>query len=168
MKKLRSKAEIAVDVDRALELDGLIKDYQEELKGIKARLVEDGLDRPEEHQKLEEEEREGRQWIATGTNMTVPIVFTADNLIGSVTLPSDKLDGAKEIAGEHFGQFYKKVTKLENVHEDGLEFRKRANELLGDKAPKFVAACRDIKKDGTPKSAKRVELDRAEKRKEAA
>jgi hypothetical protein len=112
--------------------------------------------------------REGRQWIAAGTTMTVPIVFTADNLIGSVTLPSDKLDGAKDIAGEHFGRFYKKVTKLENVHEDGLDFRKLANELLGDKSAKFIAACRDIKKDGTPKSAKRVELDRAAVKKEAA
>jgi hypothetical protein len=155
-------AELALDVERGLELRKQIKKDQDELKEIEARLEAAGLDG--EQVELKDAEREGRQFLARGDKHIVPVIFTADLLIKSFQDKSKHhvriVDALPE--GVSVKQFYKSSTKWEGVFESGKKFRAVADEMLGKDAPKFITACVARDKDGIAKSAIKVDWDHAE------
>lgn len=159
---MRSPKSIAEDVANGLAVLVQLQGLEEELAGIEARLVQDALDRPEEHQPLADAEREGRQFIARSGAVELPIVFTADKLVGTFAEESKVAKRIMDaIPWPKFDAFYKKVTSYAMVPKDGKKFRSLAADLLGEEAPRFIAACRAVDKDGIPKSDIKVEWEAA-------
>lgn len=158
------KSFIRSDVDRGLQIVDELKKLQDELDAIEARLEAAGLEG--EQVELNDPDREGRQYIAQGSAKTVPVVFTADLLVKSfqvesvvhkailAALPAEHLD--------KFRQLFRSVRTFKTLFESGKEFRARAAELLGDKAPAFISACLQRDKEQIPKSQVRIEWQRAE------
>jgi glutaredoxin len=139
---------IQQDVDRGLEIVEEIELLKEELKKIEGRLTASGL--KGDQVPLEDEDREGRQWIAKGSDKQVPVIFTADAIIGGFADDSPAHLKIKAAAGSSLKEFFKITWK--NRIEDGKKFRARATELLADKAPQFITACLARDKEGMPKS----------------
>jgi hypothetical protein len=147
-------SDIKAFVDRGLQLTAQIARLEKELKQIEGKLTEIGLDRQQEF--LKDEEREGRRWMAPGTALIVPVVFTADKLMGSFKKDSAAHSTIRNLAGENFGEFWKFSQKYENRFDDGKKFRKHADEILGAKAPAFITACVARDKLGVAKSDVKV------------
>lgn len=153
-------------VDRGIELVAEIAARQKELKEIEEKLRGAAGDRSDQHVPLKADEREGRQFLARGSKLIVPVVFTADKLVGSfqkdgkehlriaMALPAPEL-------AEHFKTFFKPWSGFENRFEDGHKFRLRASDLLGNAAPAFLSACLARDKDGLPKSDVKIEWKHA-------
>jgi hypothetical protein len=152
---------VRADVDRGLGIKKRIAELETELEAIEDRLVQAGLDG--DQVELVDPEREGRQFLARGTEQIVPVVFTADLLIksfGSGSIPHGKIEAA--LGGRPLGSFFRRVTGFATQFESGKKFRAEAAELLGPDAPKFISACLSRDKEGTPKSQIKVEWGRAE------
>ena len=62
------------DVDRGLEIREQIEKLTAELKEIEARLKEAGLHADQVD--LQDADREGKQFLAQGTQRIVPVIFT--------------------------------------------------------------------------------------------
>jgi hypothetical protein len=147
-------------VDRGIRVRRELKRLKAELDDIEATLKAVGLSR--EHECLVDADREGRRWMASGSEVVVPVIFTADKIMGSFAINSAKHQQIKLHAGDAFPEFWKPIHTYENRFDDGKKFRKRADEVLGPKAPSYVTACLARDKAGLPKSDVRVEWDRAE------
>lgn len=158
---MRSTREILKDVDDGIETFKLIESLKEQLKAIESRLIQDGLDRPDEHQPLLDKKREGRQFIVQGSDVCVPVIFTADKVIKSRLTESVDLNRAQELAGGLFARFYAVKQTHVMLPKDGKAFRALAGELLGkEKGPQFVSSCLDRDKEGIPKNDSKVEWKR--------
>jgi hypothetical protein len=127
---------------------------EKELGEIEGKLKAAGLDR--QHEFLKDEDREGRRWLAPGSSLIVPVVFTADKLMGSFKKDSAAHSQIRTIAAEEFQQFWKLSQTYENRFDNGKKFRKAADEILGAKAPAFITACVARDKMGVPKSDVKV------------
>jgi hypothetical protein len=92
----------------------------------------------------------------------VPVVFTADLLVKSFADNSAVHHRIQGIAGEHLDAFYAPKRTWETVIDSGKIFRRKAGEILGKDGPALITACLQRDKHGTPKSATRIEWDRAE------
>lgn len=150
---LRDADAIAADVDRGLVLVAQMAEAKEELKAIETRLKADALARPDEHEALADAEREGRQFIAVGSELALPIVLTADKLVGQFMPGSKEHDRiAATVNPLELSIFYRTVKLLVNEFDDGKEFRAKAAEQLGERAPAFIAACVAVDRHGIPKS----------------
>lgn len=142
--------QIAADIERGIEIRAEIKKLEAELKGIEKRLESAGL---QGHQiPLQDEDREGRQFLARSPKHIIPVIFESDQIAKSFKPNSVMHKAVTELAGEHFALFYKDVREFQRVPKDGNAFRKLARELLGVEAPPFLSACVQRKKDGIPKS----------------
>lgn len=150
---MRAQTEIAGDVRRGLALSARIATDKETLAEIEARLKQDGLDRPDEHGPLDDDEREGRQWLAAGI---VPVVFTADLLVKTFQADTVIEKRIRAAAGHRFPKFFAPARGYVTVQKDGKKFRALADEFMGEDAPKFIAACRALDKQGLPKNAVKV------------
>lgn len=159
--ELRDADAICADVDRGLSIVAQIAALEKERKSIEARLTMDALARPDEHEPLKDEDREGKQFIAVGTELRLPIIFTADKLVQSFAWGSDVDNRITAAAADKVSELFKSVRKWETKFKDGKQFRAKAIELFGDKAPEVIAACRAVDKDGIPKSDIKVEWERA-------
>lgn len=149
-------------IDRGVEIVAEIEKLKEEYKALEEGIKAAALARPGEHVKLEDPEREGRQFLAAGTQQVVPVVMTADSIMKTLRKGSPIALRLADMAGEHFERFYVDPAKLENTQEDGKDFRRLSRELLGDeKGPRFVNACLTRLKNGTPQSSVRIEWKRA-------
>jgi hypothetical protein len=158
---------VRADVDRGLEIVAQMTALKEELKLIEGRLHQAGLHGAQVD--LEDAEREGRQYLATGTEQIVPVVFTADQVVKSFLADSAVHKAIAAAAGGHLADFYVPKTTLHAVFESGKLLRRRAAEVLGPQAaPAFVTACLARDKHGIPKSTIKVEWERAEKPAEVA
>ncbi len=147
-------------VDRGLVLKAEIAVRNKELKDVEKKLTAIGITRT--HEALADEERDGRRWFARGTEMIVPVVFTADIIVGSFGRGTPTHLAIENAAGGKMSRFYKPISKFENLHDDGKKFRAAAAEELGLKqAPPFVTACLARDKDGVPKSQIKIEWDAA-------
>ncbi len=73
--------EIAELVDRGLELRTRIAEDSAELKKIETKLKAAGYEAGLEgdHEELKDANREGKRWLARGSAMILPVVFTSDN-----------------------------------------------------------------------------------------
>jgi hypothetical protein len=159
-----TKTQIAADVERGLQLRQQIKTLTAELKGIEKRLEQAGLEG--EQIPLQEEDREGRQFLARGGNVVVPVVFESDQLIASFKPGSDveakilrAFPASNVVPG--LAGFYEAETTFSRVPKDGLAFRRLAREALGTEAPAFVAACLQRDKTGAAKSRTVIAWDNA-------
>lgn len=151
---------VAADVDRGLVIKKQIAELALELAEIEDRLVKAGL--AGDQVELEDPDREGRQWLARGTEQIVPVVFTADLLVNSFANGSIVQGKIMDALGEHpMGNFFRRVTGFVTQFDSGKKFRAHATEMLGASAPKFISACLRRDKEGTPKSQIRIEWDRA-------
>ena len=145
---------IRADVDRGLEIRAQLDKLKAELKDIDTRLQMAAL--KGEQVELQDADREGRQFLAKGTDCVLPVVLTADMLMGSFMANSQPHRDIQNIAGPHFGKFYKSVHKFENRFESGKKFRATAAELLGLDAPRLITAGVARDKDGIARSAVKV------------
>jgi hypothetical protein len=156
--------DIAELVDRGIELrDRIAKDFAE-LEEIEKKLVTAGHDagREGEHEELKDADREGRRWLARGSQLVLPVIFTADMIINSFTRNTDIHQKIEAIAGGRLPDFYKPVNKFENRFDSGKTFRTKAQEVFGPSAPAFITACISRDKLGIAKSAVKVDWDHLE------
>lgn len=152
---------IAQAVDRGLAIRKDIKRLQAELKEIEAYLQTEGLSAP--HEDLKDADREGRRWLAHGTDLIVPVIFTADVIVGSFAHSSQthwRITDAP--GGGKFLEFFKAVRKFENKFDDGKKFRAAVSDKLGPVAPAFITACLARDKAGLPKSDIKILWDETE------
>jgi hypothetical protein len=147
-------------VDRGLEIRTQLETLRTELKAIETKLQKAGL--AADHEELKDPDREGRRWLATGTEKRVPVIFTADKLVGTFQESSPTHLKILPVSSGHFEDFFKPIRAFENRYDDGKKFRTRADELLGKDAPRFITACLAVDKHGIPKSDIKVEWDQAE------
>jgi hypothetical protein len=147
-------------VDRGLEIRAEIKRLKAELDDITTRLENAGLKAPQED--LKDADREGRRWLARGSALIVPVVFTADKIIGEFKVPSPIQEKIVTTANGQVGEFFRPINKWENLFSDGKKFRAHAAELLAAKAPAFITVCLARDKHGHPKSDIKILWDDAE------
>lgn len=149
-------------VDRGLEIVAQLATLEKEKKAIDEALATAGLDARADHVELEDAEREGRRWLARGTQSVVPVIFTADLLVKSFAPKSDVHTRIALAGGDHLGHFYAEVPKFETQFDSGKIFRREADAMLGTAAPAFITACLQRGKGGMPKSAVKIEWGSAE------
>lgn len=146
-------------VDRGLELREQIERMQKELKEIEGQLKEVGL--KSEQEDLKDADREGKRWLAQGTRHVVPVIFTADKIVGQFQANGATHSQVKVLAGEDLRSFFKLQQVYNNQFESGKKFRQMAESVLGSKAPAFITACLTRDKFGVPKSDIKVEWGEA-------
>ncbi len=161
MKSIRSL------IDRALELRTELATREKELAEITAHLIAAGLAAAQsgKHEELVDSDRTGTRWLAKGSGCAIPIIFTADKIMGSFQLNSPKHQTIKTSLGPEIillPKFFKPVAGYENLFDDGKKFRATAAELLGPRAAPFVTACLARDKDGLPKSDIKIDWDHKE------
>ncbi len=151
---------LANDVQRGLEIREEMTRLKDELGQIEERieaaaLVGDQID-------LNDPDRDGKQFIARGSEKQVPVVITADSIVGQFIDDSPIHVRLKEIAGDKLKEFFKKKTIWENLAKTGKQFRSLAAVILEDKAPEFISGAISRDKHGIPKNSIKIEWDRAE------
>lgn len=155
---------VRADVDRGLRIVAELTQLEDELDEIEARLAAAGLEG--DQVELNDPDREGRQYLAQGSERIVPVVFTADLLVGQFQADSDVQHRIWEALPvtrlDHYRTFFRSVRIFKSSFESGKAFRAKAAELLGDAAPAFISACLQRDKDGIPKSKVKIDWHRAE------
>jgi hypothetical protein len=146
-------------VDRGLSIRARIAKDKEELRLIEEQLEQAAL--TGEQVDLVDEEREGKQFLAEGTKQIVPVIITADLIIGSFQKDSAHHTRISEAAKTKLLAFFRPKTVYENLFDSGKKFRSQAAEILGEDAPEFITACLSRDKHGVPKNAIKVDWDRA-------
>lgn len=141
---------IQSDVDRGLAIVAQVAELEAELKAIDERLQAAGLAGPQVP--LQDEDREGKQYLAKGTGRIVPVILTADLIAGSFVDGSPMHEAAYGAAGPDLAKLYKRKVCWENRIDDGKKFRATAAELLGERAPRLVTAVTRRDKAGIPVS----------------
>jgi len=158
---------IRADIDRAVTLRSEIATRQTELDKITDRLVAAGLKAGQagRHEELVDAQRDGTRWLARGSGIAVPIIFTADKLIGTFQRDGAKHQTIKTSLGDQANEltrFYKPVSGYETRFKDGKQFRSEADKVLAGRAPAFVTACIARDKDGIAQSDVKIDWDHAE------
>lgn len=152
---------IADAVDRGLQIRKEMEALTKELDAIEARLEEAAL--AGEQIDLVDAEREGKQFLARGTESIIPVVLTADMVAQSFADGSPMHARLANIAGDKLGQFYRAVTTWKILAKSGKAFRLEAAAILGDKdGPSFITSALARDKHGIPRSQIKVEWDRAQ------
>jgi hypothetical protein len=147
-------------VDRGLEVRKQIKALETELKAIEEQLKKVGLDG--EQVPLKDPEREGRRYLAKGSRMIVPVVFTADRLVQTFQAGSPIEKKIRNAAGTFFLDFFKPINAFKTKYEDGKKFRAHARSVLDKNAPAFVTTCLARDKYDVPISDSKIEWEHAE------
>lgn len=151
---------LITDIDRGLEIVAQMEALEAELKEINARVERVAL--KGKQVPLEDAERDGTQFLAQGSARLVPVVCTADYLVQSFAAKSKTHEKIAEAAGARLGEFFRPKLTYETLHKGGKLFRRQARQIFeGWAAEKFLAACVVRDKQGLPKSAVKVEWDRA-------
>jgi len=150
---------VKVDVDRGLEIREHMEKLKIELKDIETRLQHAALHG--EQVDLQDADREGKQYLATGTERIVPVILTADMIVGEFAANSERHHEIQPVAMGLLNKFFKPVNKYENRFDSGKKFRALADELLAKDAPAFITACVARDKTGMAKSAIKVTWDEA-------
>ena len=155
---------IATLVERGLSIRREIKELTAELKQVEADLKSLALKASASGrvEDLKDADREGRRWLARGSSAIIPVVFTADLIVGSFAQDSKTHKRIEAAAVGNLREFFKPVRKFENLVDDGKKFRARAADVLDKAAPAFITACLSLDKDGLPKSDIKIEWDKPE------
>ncbi len=143
-------------VDRGLDLHRQIEHAERELADIEIQLAHAALH--QEHEPLQDSAREGRRFLARGSATVVPVIFTADKLMGQFVHFSTAHNRIRVVCPEPatLQKFFKFKQIWENTFDDGVKFRKAAHAEFGAQSPAFIAACRALDKDGIPKSDTKI------------
>ena len=142
-------------VDRGIVVRAELERLKVELKGIEARLQKYGL--AGEHVELKDADREGRRWLAHGSSLIVPVVFTADKIVQSFKSGSPVHERIVKAADGRLEEFFLAAMSYENQFEDGKRFRREVDDLMGAvKGAVFITACLAVDKFGIPKSDVKV------------
>jgi len=144
-------------VDRGLDIRKQIKTLQAELKDIEKKLEQAGLHG--DHVELKDADREGRRFLARGSRVLIPVIFTADKLIGTFKHDSPVHVKIADAADGHLRDFFTLTQTWENNFDNGKRFRTEADAILGKAAPAFITACLSRDKYGIPKSDIKVNWD---------
>jgi hypothetical protein len=146
-------------VDRGLELRRQIKGLKKELDAIEDQLSNAALWK--DHEPLADPERDGRRYFARGSVLAVPVIFTADRIIGSFKADSPTHQNLGRLAPAKLSRFFKLQHVFENRFDDGLKFRREAAAELAGAAPEFIDACLARDKHGIPRSDIKIAWDDA-------
>lgn len=155
----RAIAELRAIVDRGLELRAQIEQLKDELGLIEATLALAA--RQGEQVELTDPDREGRQFLARGTEAIVPVVLTADIIQATFADGGTAHAKVEAAAMGKIAEFYRATTSWKLLAKSGKAFRREAAALLGDHAPALITAAIARDKMGIPKSQIKVEWDRA-------
>jgi hypothetical protein len=157
-----TEAEIPALTDRVAEINAEIGKLAAEKKGIEARLEAYALSRPELHESLKDEKREGRRVMLSGTRHRLPVIFSSDLIIGSFRDGSEKHKELLALLCEEMSEseapkalkkFFSPPDKWENLFDNGVKFRAACGERLPKSiAAKFVTLCTQVSKDGVKKN----------------
>lgn len=135
-----------------------------ELEMIEARLEQAGL---AGHQvPLQDADREGKQFLAMGSEKILPVRFESD-LIAASFQPDSLMHKAviSALGDEHAAKlplFFKDTRVFERVPKDGQQFRKIARKNLDpDCFARLISASTMRGKDGIPKSKTVIAWDDA-------
>lgn len=150
---------LAPTVDRGLEIRAQIEALKEELEIIESTL--ELAARKGEQIDLEDPDREGRQFLARGTEAIVPVVLTADIIQATFADGSPAHAKIADAALGKLPEFYRPTTTWKLLAKSGKAFRIEAAAILGAAAPALITAASARDKNGTPKSQIKVEWDRA-------
>lgn len=126
-----SPSEIKKRVDRGLQIRTQIEALKDELKDIERALEYTGL--ASQHEPLNEPDREGRQWFAHGSELTVPVIFESDCLMGSFPeggQAHSNILAALDSHADKFTALWKPVSKFEMAAKDGQSYRRILREIL--------------------------------------
>lgn len=151
---------LAPTVDRGLEIRDQIEQLKEELSLIESTL--ELAARKGEQIDLEDPDREGRQFLARGTEAIVPVVLTADIIQGTFADGSQAHTKIATAAVGRLAEFYWPTTTWKLLAKSGKAFRIEAAAILGAAAPALITAAIARDKNGIPKSQIKVEWNRAE------
>ena len=150
---------VRIFVDRGLLIRAEIEKLEAELEEIEGKLIEAGKKGTQVD--LVDENREGKQFLASGSKVIVPVIFTADKIVGTFQKQSAIHQRICAVDCGKFLEFYTPVNGFKNLFESGKKFRAKASEILGDSAPPFITACLARDKFGIPKSDIKIEWDAA-------
>lgn len=152
--------QISKDVGRGLEIRAQLATLRTELKQIETRLEEAGLSGPQVP--LQEADREGKQFIARGTEHAVPVRFESDQLIASFPADGPLHRQLSDIAGDKFFELFKESHKYERATSDGYKFRSLARTLLEPtEFAKLIRSCTARDKSGLARSKTVIAWDDA-------
>lgn len=157
-----TSSQITADVDTGLSIVAQIDRLKEQLKLIVERLEIAALEG--EQIPLEDDTREGMQYIAQGSQADVPIVITADSITQTFADGSPAHGRIEAAANGRLKDFFKRSVTWKLIARDGKAFRSDASALLGADAPAFISTCLSRDKNGLPKSAVKIEWARADLR----
>lgn len=157
--------QIASDVATGLQIKAEIARLKKHLDEIEDRLEQAALHG--EQIPLEDEDREGRQYLALGEEMLVPVRLESDLIAASFPLASPMHKavltalGLKD-ADENLYPFFKQSITYQRDSKDGHQFRKIARSNLDPKAAAALISASIMRnKDGIPKSKTVVAWDDA-------
>ena len=156
--------QISADIARGKEIVEEIKRLETELKAIESRLEQAGLDG--DQVPLQDKDREGKQFLARGEKIIVPVRFESDLIAGSFD-PDSVMHKAVLVAlGEQHEDklplFFKDKRTFARVPKDGQAFRKIARKNLDpDTVAKLIHAVTQRDKDGIAKSKTVIAWDDA-------
>jgi hypothetical protein len=143
------ESEVAALTSRAALIEQEIAALERELREIEARLEAYALAHAEQHEPLEDAERQG-------TRLKVPgavIRFESDQLITSFEEGSAKHEELYGLADSRLSRLFDAPCMWTRVVSDGKKFRALVREELAPStAAAFLAACRAVDKAGIPKS----------------
>jgi hypothetical protein len=148
-------------VDRGLKIRAQINTLTKELEAIEAHLERAALNG--EQIPLEDEDLEGRQFLARGTEKVIPVVLTSDLLIKSFADGSPVHKAINLYCSvANLPKFFKPMKTWKTVIDSAKRFRAHAAEILGPgMAGNFIDACKARDKHGVPKSHTKIHWDRA-------
>lgn len=156
--------QIAADIARGKEIVEEIKRLETELKAIESRLEQAGL--TGDQVPLQDKDREGKQFLARGEKIIVPVRFESDLIAGSFD-PESVMHKAVLVAlGEQhkdkLSLFFKDKRTFARVPKDGQAFRKIARKNLDpDTVAKLIHAVTQRDKEGIAKSKTVIAWDDA-------
>jgi len=149
-------------VDRLIELRREIARLEKEQKALEEDLKTLALADPTNHEELKDPEREGRQYIVRGTDYALPVIITADLIVGEFKDASQIHKRIEAITGE-VRPFFKIARTWKNQHKNsGKKFRSAVREALGKDAERFISAAVARDKHNQPISRITIDYDHAE------
>lgn len=156
--------QIAADIARGKEIVDEIKRLEAELKAIEARLEQAGL--AGDQVPLQDKDREGKQYLARGQRLIVPVRFESDLIAASFDPDSVMHKAVVAALGEEHAAklplFFKDKRTFARVPKDGQAFRKLARKQLDpDAMAKLISAVTQRDKDGIAKSKTVIAWDEA-------
>jgi hypothetical protein len=156
--------QIAADIARGKEIVDEIKRLEAELRAIESRLEQAGL--AGDQVPLQDKDREGKQFLARGHRLIVPVRFESDLIAGSFDPDSVMHKAVLSALGEEHAAklplFFKDKRTFTRVPKDGQAFRRLARKQLDpDTMAKLVSAVTQKDKAGIPKSKTVVAWDDA-------